>query len=80
MTSGKRQKRDFLVLFVHFRVSRSKLDDFKRKEKQGDRSKIVPVKEVYAFTFAQTGFFFFLLPDVLAAQITHLEEQCSKKL
>lgn len=56
------------------------MDDFKRKEKQGDRSKIVPVKEVYAFTFAQTGFFFFLLPDVLAAQITHLEEQCSKKL
>lgn len=27
------------------------------------------------------GFFsFFLLPNVLAAQITHLEEQCSKKL
>lgn len=53
----KRQKRDFLVLFVHFRVSRSKLDDFKRKQKQGDRSKIASVKEVYAFTFAQRGFF-----------------------
>lgn len=68
------------MLFVHFRVSRSKLDDFKRKKKQGDRSRIALWRKFMPLPLLKGVFFFFLLPDVLAAQITHLEEQCSKKL
>lgn len=69
----------FFVLFVHFWVSRSKFDGFKRKKQQENRSEVAQVKEVCAFTFAQ-GVFFFPIPDVLAAQITHLGKQCNKKL
>lgn len=57
---AKRQIGLFFVLFVHFRVSRSKFDGFKRKEQQGDRSEVAQVKEVSAFTFAQRCF---LLPN-----------------
>lgn len=75
----KKEMRGFFVLFVHFWVSRSKFHGFKRKKQQENRSKVAQVKEVSAFTFAQR-FFFFPIPDVLAAQIIHLGKQCNKKL
>lgn len=48
------------MLFVHFKVSRSKFDGLKRKRQQGDRSEVAQVKEVSGFTFTQR---FFLLPE-----------------
>lgn len=49
----KKADAGFFVLFVHFRVSRSKPDGFKRKQQQGHRSEVAQVKEVSGFTFAQ---------------------------
>jgi len=45
------------VLFVHFRVSRSKFDGFKRKKQPGDRAEVAQVKEVAGFTFTQRFLF-----------------------
>lgn len=69
----------FFVLFVHFRGSGSEFDGFKREKQQGDGSECSG-EGSFCLYLGSKVFLSFLVPDVLAAQITHLEEQCSKKL